>query len=78
MFLHKPTKEFNCVAPGYRPILHCSLKRQIHFPFFRHGVSTSPSSKAYGWGNLMPGWRMALKSLNAAAIDNYNNFFEDN
>ena len=34
--------------------------------------------RIYGWGNLEPGWRTAPKSLNAAAMDNYNNFFEDN
>ena len=40
------------------------------------GMVRGPSQ--FGWGNLKPGWRTAPKSLNAAAIDNYNNFFEDN
>ena len=44
-------------------------------------VSTSLSHTlwvfdTYGWGNLEPGWRTAPKSLNAAAMDNYNNFLK--
>ena len=47
----------------------CHLRQAIR------GSTAGPEQ--HGRGNLEPGWRIAPKSLNAEAIDNYSNFFED-